>query len=92
MMSDKATQALNKENKATQTDPPHDKATQTYDYDDKRQRKVLGGSSKRLKKQTAEEGRSRSMYDPGLYDGAYDDDQKMMIGINTGRSCYDGWG
>ena len=34
MLSDKATQTLNKENKATQTDLPYDKATQTYSYDD----------------------------------------------------------
>ena len=35
MMSDNATQTLDKENKATQTDLPYDKATQTYNFDDK---------------------------------------------------------
>ena len=54
MMSDKATQTLNKQNKATQTDLPHDRATQTYNFDDKT--KTLGGSSKKFK-----QGGSRSI-------------------------------
>ena len=75
MMTDKATQTLNKENKATQTDLPNDKETQAYNFAD--MTKLLGGSSKSFKSKMitkAEAEAEAFTYDPDLYDDDDDDD------------------
>ena len=80
MMSDKATQTLNKENKATQTDLPYDKATQTYNVDDKT--KILGGSSKKFKSKLMNKAEAEALaftYDPGFL---------MMMTINDDNDKY----
>ena len=86
MMTDKATQTLNKENKATQTDLPNDKATQTYNFDD--MTKLLGGSSKSFKSKMitkAEAEAEAFTYDPDLYDDDDDDDDKKDDDIDKYR-------
>ena len=75
MMTDKATQTLNKENKATQTDLPNDEATQTHNFDD--MTKPLGGSSKSFKSKLITKAQAEAIaftYDPDLYDDDDDDD------------------
>ena len=86
MMSDKATQTLNKENKATQTDLPQDKATQTYNFDD--ETKLLGGSSKSFKSKLITKAEAEALaftYDPDLYDDDDDDDDKKDDDIDKYR-------